>query len=56
MSSSHDALEQSRRLFEQRESEQVDFEAKLRDSRRALARTEKLLTELKNMLARGGRS
>jgi hypothetical protein len=46
-----DLLEQSKQLLEKRESEQAAFEAGLRESRRALARSEKTLAELKDTLA-----
>jgi hypothetical protein len=35
MSMSDDALEQSKRLLEKRESDQAEFEARVRDSKKA---------------------
>ncbi len=50
-----DPLEQSKRLLQKRESEQTDFESRLAESKKALARSERLLTELKEMIGRAAR-
>jgi hypothetical protein len=47
-----DALEQSKRLLAQRETGRADFEASLQDSRRALARSQKMLDKLQETIAR----
>jgi hypothetical protein len=52
MSVSEDALEQSKRLLEKRESDQAEFEARVRESKKALARSEKMLADLKDTIAR----
>jgi hypothetical protein len=52
MSMTDDALEQSKRLLEKRESDQAAFEARVRDSKKALARSEKMLADLKDTIAR----
>jgi hypothetical protein len=49
---SNKTLEEAKRLLDQRESEQAEFEAMLQNSRQALARSQSLLTELKETLAR----
>jgi glutaredoxin 2 len=47
----HDVLEQAKRLLAKRENAQVDFEASIRDSKRALARSQKMLDELQRTIA-----
>jgi hypothetical protein len=45
-----DPLEQSKRLLQKRESGQTDFESRLAESKKALARSERLLAQLKEMI------
>ena len=47
-----DTLEQSQKLLEQRERAQAVYEARLRASKRALARANGQLARLKELLAR----
>jgi hypothetical protein len=47
-----DTLEQSQKLLEQRERAQAVYEARLRASKRALARADGQLARLKDLLAR----
>jgi len=49
---SGDALEQSKRLLEERETGRADFEESLQDSRRALARSQRMLDQLQETIAR----
>jgi hypothetical protein len=51
MSTSDDALEQSKRLLDKRESDQVEFETSIQDSKRALARSQTNLDQLKKTIA-----
>jgi hypothetical protein len=51
-----DVLEQSRRLLEKRESGQSELEASIQDSKRALARSERMLTKLRDTLAQALRA
>jgi hypothetical protein len=49
---SNDLLEQLNRLLKKREAGQADFEARVRDSKRALARSQKMLDKLNETIAR----
>jgi hypothetical protein len=51
---SRDALEQSQRLLDQMENAQADYEANLRHSKQALARSERLLARLRDILFQEG--
>jgi hypothetical protein len=51
---SRDLLDQSKRLLEKRENDQANFEAGLQDYRRALARSDEMLAQLKGLLAHRG--
>jgi hypothetical protein len=51
---SRNALEQSQRLLHQMENAQADYEAHLRHSKQALARSERLLARLRDMLFQEG--
>ena len=51
---SRDLLDQSQRLLEKRDCDQAEFEAGLQNSKRALARSEQMLVQLKDLLAHRG--